>query len=220
MSEAYIIKTTYHNGDEEKMEVQLKELLDSIKNEGVRTAEAQSKEITDKAKSEAESIIDAAKKEAEGIIAAARDDAARLESSGKAALEQAGRDLVLSLKASISKILDEIVNKELAQGMGPKVLEEGILSILKNWKADVENLEVLIDEKNASEIAASLESRLAAELKAGIVIKPFSGIDTGFRITEKDGSGYYDFSAAGLSEMIGRFLNPRLEEIVKSALDS
>ena len=202
------------------MEVQLKELLDSIKKEGIETAEVRSKEIKDKAKEEAAAIVEAAKKDAEKIIGNAKSEAAKLEASGKAALEQAGRDLILSLKAAITDILGGIANADVSAAMNGKVLEEGILAVLKSWKEDVEDMSVLLDETSAKEIGKVLEARLAKELGRGVEVKPFSGIDKGFRITEKDGSGYYDFSASGLSDMICRFLNPRLEEIVKKALES
>ena len=200
------------------MDVQLKELLDSIKNEGIKTAEAKSDEIINQAEAKASEIIAAARKEAEAMKAQAKADIQKFEASGKAALEQAGRDLILSIKGSITALLDQLIKAEVSNAMTDKVLEEGIAAILSSWKGDVENISVLLDKESAAKIAKTLESRLASELKKGVELKPFSSIDKGFRITEKDGSGYYDFSASGLGEMIARFLNPRLEEIVRDVL--
>ena len=200
------------------MDVQLKELLDSIKSEGIKTAEAESAKIISNAEAKAAEIIAAAKKDAEAIKSEAKSEVEKLEASGKAALEQAGRDLVLSIKGTITTLFDQIIKAEVSSAMSDKVLEDGILAILSSWKGDVEDISVLLDTDTAGKIAKALEGKLAAELKKGVEIKPFPGIDKGFRVTEKDGSGYYDFSASGLGEMIARFLNPRLEAIVRDVL--
>ncbi|MBN2510278.1 MAG: V-type ATP synthase subunit E [Spirochaetales bacterium] len=202
------------------MDVQLKELLDTIKDEGIKTAEAESSRIIAEAEKKAQELLSAAKTEAEAIKAQAKVDADKMEASGKAALEQAGRDLVLSMKRAITALFDQLIKREVAGAMNDKVMEEGIVALLSAWKPAADDISVLIDKNSADKIAKTLESRLAAELKKGVEIRPFSAIDKGFRISEKDGSGYYDFSASGLGDMLARFLNPRLEEIVRDALKS
>ena len=54
------------------MEIQLRELIDQIKNEGVDAAEAEAKAIVDKAKTEADKIIADARAEADKMIADAK----------------------------------------------------------------------------------------------------------------------------------------------------
>jgi V/A-type H+-transporting ATPase subunit E len=57
---------------------------------------------------------------------------------------------------------------------------------------------------------------LSEELKKGVVLKPVAHIDAGFRVGEKNGSAYYDFTAGGVAEILAEYLNPRLAEIMKS----
>ncbi len=40
----------------------------------------------------------------------------------------------------------------------------------------------------------------------------------GFRVAEKDGHAYYDFSAASIAESLALFLNPAMAGIVADAL--
>jgi V/A-type H+-transporting ATPase subunit E len=43
-------------------------------------------------------------------------------------------------------------------------------------------------------------------------------LDAGFRISNKDGSAYYDFSAESVAELFSAYLNPRLAETLKNAV--
>jgi len=45
-----------------------------------------------------------------------------------------------------------------------------------------------------------------------------SFIDGGFRIAEKDGSAFYDFSAEAVAAMLSAHLNPKVAEILKNAV--
>jgi V/A-type H+-transporting ATPase subunit E len=78
---------------------------------------------------------------------------------------------------------------------------------------------VLLPEDTRDEIESGLRSRLAEELKGGLEIKPVHGIDSGFRIAEKDGSVYYDFTATGIADVLSAYLNPRLQEAIKQAAE-
>lgn len=201
------------------MDVQLKELIETIKTEGVKEAEGKSAVIVEKAESRAKTIVDAAKKDAEKIVAEAKIEAAKFEASSKEALKQASRDLLLKMESQVQKLFDALVQKETETAFSGKVLEESIVTVIKGWgEKESTDIAVLLPESEYSKLEGSLKSRLAVEMKRGVEIKPFSGIDAGFRISQKDGSAYYNFTAQGLAEMLSEFLNPRLAELMKDAV--
>lgn len=86
------------------MDVQLKELIDKIKNDGVKSAEENAARIISEAEEKASGIIRKARENADTLRDTARADAEKTERSGKEALRQAGRDLVLTIKAEISTL--------------------------------------------------------------------------------------------------------------------
>ncbi len=200
------------------MDVQLKELIETIKTEGVKEAGDRSAVIISEAEAQAKSILEAARKEADKILAQGKAEAAKFEASGKEAVKQASRDLLLKIQGQIERLFDSLVQKETAEAFSGKVLEESIVSVIKGW-ADKNSLDlmVLLSEKDFKALETSLKARLAAEMKKGIEIKPFSGVEAGFRIAEKDGGSYYNFTAGGVAEMLSEFLNPRLAELMKEA---
>ena len=55
-------------------------------------------------------------------------------------------------------------------------------------------------------------------LVAGVEVKAAPDVADGFRVAEKDGQAYYDFSAASVAENLAVFLNPVMAGIVGDAL--
>jgi V/A-type H+/Na+-transporting ATPase subunit E len=200
------------------MDVQLKELIETIKSEGVESAEAKAKEIIDDAEKKRNDIIAAAEQESEKIIKNAGKEAESLKSAAEASIRQAGRDLLLSLEKSIIKMLDAVVKRESAQTLDGKVLETSIITLLKNWKDESQTLEVLLSEEQLEKLEDSFLEQLKKELKSGVLLKPAENIDAGFRISEKDGASYYNFTAAGIAEMLSQYVNPRLSSLLRESV--
>jgi V/A-type H+-transporting ATPase subunit E len=109
------------------------------------------------------------------------------------------------------------VKKDVAASYGPEVLAESIPAVLKAVSSGGGELEILLPPEQAKKLDARFAERLSAELKRGVALKPFPGLDAGFRIAEKDGAAYYDFSASEVAELLSRRLNARLAEAVRSA---
>lgn len=156
------------------MDVQLKELIETIKTEGVKEAEGKSAVIVEKAESRAKTIVDAAKKDAEKIVAEAKIEAAKFEASSKEALKQASRDLLLKMESQVQKLFDALVQKETETAFSGKVLEESIVTVIKGWgEKESTDIAVLLPESEYSKLEGSLKSRLAVEMKRGWKSSPF-----------------------------------------------
>ncbi len=197
------------------MDVQLKELIETIKNEGVRSAEGKAAEILASAGAEAARTLETARREADAILSRAREEAARSERSGRDALKQAARDLLLNLKASITRIFDSVVTAEVAAALDGKVLEESIVTLMKGWDGkDLARIDLLLPEEKLGKLESGLRARLAAELAKGVEIKPSAGLKSGFLVSEKNGKAYYSFTAQTIAEVLSEYLNPRLAAIL------
>ncbi|MDR0784548.1 MAG: V-type ATP synthase subunit E [Treponema sp.] len=200
------------------MDIQLQELIDKIKKEGVESATAESAKVKTNAEAEAKRITAAAQKEADGIIAKAKSDAERLEKAGAAALAQASRNLILAFQGEIQALLDKIVLKNVSDAFSEDALKNTLPEILKAWALKgSDSLDVLLNEKDLKKIRAFFDKKLADALKKGVELKSDRNLAAGFRIANKDGSAYYDFSATAAAEMLSAYLNPRLAEILKTA---
>jgi len=201
------------------MEIQVQELINKIKKDGIETAAQEASKVKQAAETEAAQIIEAAKKEAAEIVEKGKKDAARSEKAGVAALEQASRNLVLVFKDEIQALLDKLVKGQLESSYSTDVLKTVLPDLLKAWGTkNADTLEILLPEASLGKLQAFFKAKLAAELKKGLEIKPDSSLSGGFKIAKKDGSAYYDFSAEAVAELLSTYLNAHLSGILKKSV--
>jgi V/A-type H+-transporting ATPase subunit E len=200
------------------MELQLQELLDRIKREGVDAARTDAEKIAAEAQARAAARLEEAERQAEATVAKARQDAARAEEAGKAALEQASRNLLLAFRDSVQALLAAIVKMDVGASYGPEVLAQIIPTVVNALASGgAEDLAVLLPPETLKKLQDRYAKALVQELRKGVDLKPSTQIQGGFRVTEKAGAAYYDFSATAVAELLSRHLNARLGEILKSA---
>ncbi|MFH0975094.1 MAG: V-type ATP synthase subunit E [Spirochaetota bacterium] len=199
------------------MEIQLNELITKIKKDGIDEAEKKAAEIIDNAEKEASEIIKNAKKEASEIISNAKKEQQHFENTGREALKQAGRDLILSIREKLILMFDSIIKQEVSGALTDGVTAEILPVIIKNWTDNGKDIEVFLSKEDRVKLEESLFNKLAAELKNNVTVKAHPEVKAGFRVTEKDGDLYYDFTDSAIAENLVRYLNPVLTDIIKKA---
>jgi V/A-type H+-transporting ATPase subunit E len=197
------------------MEIQLDNLIEKIKKDGIEEARQKREEIVNKAKEEAAAIIDEAKKKAEQIINEAEHDAAQFKKTSELALRQAARDTELLVKQRLIDLFDKVFKKQVANVLAPDFLKDLILKLTENWQEDV-NSEIIINESDKEKLQDLLLSRLKDELRHPIIIRTSDHFSKGFRIELKDEEVYYDFSDESIADVLKRFLNPKLNELLNN----
>ncbi|MDR0315809.1 MAG: V-type ATP synthase subunit E [Treponema sp.] len=200
------------------MEIQVQELIDKIKKDGIETAAEDAARVKREAEAEARQIVEAAQKEAEGIVSRGKEDAERFEKAGVAALEQASRNLVLAFKGEIQFLLDRLVSEQLGDVYSSDTLKAVLPELLKAWVAKGEDdLVVLLSEGQLAKLRTFFKEKLTEKLRKGVELKSNRNLSAGFQISNRDGSAYYDFSAESVAELLSAYLNPRLAEILKTS---
>lgn len=201
------------------METQLQDIIDKIHDEGVKGAEERARKIVESAEKQASERIEQARREAEGIIRSARDEAAKHQASGEAALRQASRDLLLSVRTELTRLFEAVQRDQIGETLTPEKAAPIIAGLIEQWNtAGTDDIEVMVSEKDRDALEKSLQAALSRKLADGVEIKPVRGITAGFRIGSKDGSAYYDVTDATLAELLSAYLNPRLGEIMRNAV--
>ncbi len=199
------------------MDVQLKELIEKIKSEGVKTAEDKAADIIRNAEQKAKSIIENAEAKAKAARDKASADAARFEATGNEALKQASRDLIISTNKKLEGIFSRLLKNEVDEVLKDSFLESVILTVVKNWKEDLTDMSVLLPENELGKLEAGLKAKVSKEIKGSLEIKPLKGVDSGFRISSRDGSVYFDFTGEGISGLLSELLNPKIAALLQEA---
>ncbi len=201
------------------MEVQLQELIEQIKKDGVAAAETEAKKIVDDAKAEAEKIIIAAKTEADRIVADAKAETERMTKSSEDAIRQAGRNLLISFRESVIRELTLITQRSVSEVYSSESLAQLIVNIVNTWasKPDAEDIAIVLNSEDLKALEESLLAALKDKLSNGVTLKPNDNFDGGFRIAVNNGSAYYDYSAEAVVDMLSNYLSPRVTEFLKEA---
>ncbi|MDR2898339.1 MAG: V-type ATP synthase subunit E [Spirochaetaceae bacterium] len=201
------------------MDVQLQELIDKIKKDGVESAESSAAAIVAEAEKKAAAIIQEAEKSAADLVAKAKIENDRAEKAGVASIRQAARNLIISFRDSIVAELSALVASETEKAFDPSTLKTLIPEVVKNWfkDEDADSVSVLLSEKDLAAVESGFKSALKDELAKGLEVKADASLSAGFRVGVKNGAAYYDFSAEAVAELFSSYLNPRIAEILKAA---
>ncbi len=201
------------------MEIQLQELISQIKKDGVDAAELKAAEILESARAEAEKIVSDARKQAEKIMSDAKNENAKAVKAGEDAIRQAGRNLLISFRESVTKELNAVVHNNVNSVFSSDALVPIITDVVKCWadKPEAEDISVILNSADLERLEAAVLSELKAKLLEGVTLKANDNFDTGFRIAVNNGTVYYDYSAEAVTDMLSAYLSPRVTALLKEA---
>jgi len=202
------------------MEVQLQELIEKIKTEGVGVAEEKATSIIKDAEEKATSIVKEAESKAESILKKAKEEQERFEKAATSSIRQAARNTIIAFRENLIAQLDSIIKVETLNKYDASVLTtlipEVVMAMAKKEHAEGT---VMLKEKDAKALEKSLmtafKERLANE--NGINVLPDYNIKAGFKWSEKGYTSYCDFTNESVAEAFSAYLSPRIREILKEA---
>lgn len=201
------------------MEVQLQELIEQIKKDGVAVAETEAKDIVDAAKADAEKIIAEAQAQADKIMAEAKAETEKMTKSSEDAIRQAGRNLLISFRESVTRELKTIISGNVNTIYSSDELAGLIINIIECWanKPDAEDITVIMNSQDINRFEDNILASLKEKMLNGITLKASDNFDGGFRIAVNNGSAYYDYSAEAVVDMLSNYLSPKVTELLKEA---
>ena len=201
------------------MEVQLQDLIDQIKKDGVEAAETEAEAIVKAAKENAKQIIADAQAQADKILSHAKVETERMTKSSEDAIRQAGRNLLISFRESVTRELRAIIGENVTAVYSSDALAGLIISIVESWanKPDAEDIAVILNTQDLNKLEETLLATLKEKMLKGITLKANDNFDGGFRIAVNDGSAYYDYSAEAVVDMLSNYLSPKVTELLKEA---
>ena len=201
------------------MEIQLQELIDKIRKDGVDAGEAQAEKILVSAKEEAQRIIAEAQAEADKILVNAKNENMRMVKSSEDAIRQAGRNLLISFRESVARELKAIIGESVDAVYSSQLLEKIIVDVVERWSInpEVQNLTVILNNDDVERLEKTLIASLKERVKKGVTLKANDNFDGGFRIVANDDDVYYDYSEDTVVEMLSNYLSPKIAKLMKEA---
>ncbi len=201
------------------MEIQLQELIEQIKKNGVEVAENEAASILESANSEAERIISEAKAEAERITSRAKVENERIVRVSEEAIRQAGRNILLSFRESVAKELEAVIGEQVTALYSSAETADLIAKVVEacSKNADVDDITVLLGEKDSAALEEAVLAAFKAHMLNGVTLKSNDQFDGGFRVSVNNGRAYYDYSVEAVTEMLSAYLTPKMVALLKEA---
>lgn len=201
------------------MEIQLQELIEQIKKDGVETAETQAAAILNAAKADAEKIIADAQLQANKILTNAKAENERIVKSGEDAIRQAGRNLLISFRESVARQLKALIGENVTAVYSSEVFARLIINVVENWasKPDAEDIAIILNGEDLKSLEEILLAGIKDKMLKGVTLKANDNFDGGFRIAVNNGSAYYDYSAEAVVDMLSNYLSPKVTALLKEA---
>lgn len=185
----------------------LQGLLEKINREGVEKAEAEAARIVGDAKAKAAALVKAAEAEAAQTKAAAEKTAADYQARAAETVKQAARDVVLSVREAVTRLLEGLLAKDVEAALSDDAVAVGLVA------------DAVRDLTGAGEVVAG--AKLAAALKAqAAALKDFTLVTdeaagTGFSVRLDGGRVEHAYTGEVIAAELAKRLRPDLAALLK-----
>ncbi len=198
------------------MAEELQPLLEQIRKEGVAKARAEADQILSQAKEQAARAVREAEGKANALVAKAESDAEIYTERSNASLEQAARDLLITVGQGIENIISDIIGESVEEALKVEVLEQMMIKMAQSCgeKLGETRIELLISEADQNELVKFFVDKYREKMVHGIELHVDNEILKGFKVSFTDDHVYLDFTQEAISDALTTFLRPKLGEIV------
>lgn len=196
----------------------LQHLITRVKTEAVEEAEAESERILGNARKEAKDLVADAEKTAAEITAKARQEAEAEEERTRRTLEQAARDLLLSLGESVDQILQNILRSDTREALHsdflPQLIEKTVLAYASDSNAAIE---VTVSEEDREAVVQYVQQQVQEKMKGTVTVSSDRDLFDGFSVSIQGDAVEHEFTSAAIADSLGKFLSPDVAAIVRDA---
>jgi V/A-type H+-transporting ATPase subunit E len=197
----------------------LQNLLNRIQQDGVEKANAEAESIVSKAKQEAAELIRSAEELKASMIAEAERESRTFAERGEKALQQAARDVVLSIGDALDRTLGGVIDSRLGKAMTDDVLKQMIVKVVEAYSSSGSSgAEIALSTEDEEKLSSFFMNELATAVREGCVIRGDGKITSGFRVSMAEGHVSHDFTGEAIGDALARLVRPHLAEVTRRAI--
>lgn len=192
------------------MAEELKHLIEQIQKEGVEKANEQADTIISQAKKKAAKIISEAEKKALKTQKKAETESLAFAERSVKTLQQAARDLLITVGQGCEKVVTETLGKEVDGALSGDLLQKMITGVIEQGK---DGIELTVSESDKAGLV-SFCAKLAKKSGQEIELTSDSEILSGFKVGFKGKNVYLDYTGEAVATALAAFLRPELAKTV------
>lgn len=194
------------------MAEELKHLIEQIQKEGVEKAEEQANTIISQAKEKAAKIVAEAEQKAHANLLRAKNESEAFAERSVKTLEQAARDLLITVGQGCEKVVSEVLGKEVDRALSGELLQKMVASVVEQGSGGVV---LTVSESDAAALAAFC-AELAKKTGKEIELVSDSEILSGFKVGFKGKHAYLDYTGEAIANALAANLRPELAKTVSA----
>ena len=178
------------------MELQIQDLVSSIKKDGIDSANQQAAAILADARKQADAIIADAKSQADKLRDDAKAEIEVFKNSAQLSAQQAKRDAVLAFRQEVQQEFEKILAADVGKALDQQTLAKLIQAALQG--EDVSGYAVEVGQ-----VTDGIRQQLAQELKNGLELRPSKKVGAGFRLAAKAPDAEHPYGHARYEYLAG-----------------
>lgn len=202
------------------MAEELQHLIDRIHREAIEKSEQEAAAILSQAKERAAAIVRESEAEAKRRIEQAERDSHVFAERSTRTIEQAARDLLITVGQGVEDILEDIIAEAVDESMDTDTLQKMLVAMAESYAkagGGEQRIVMLIPEKEQERIIAYFADQYRQKLIHGVEIRTDRSIIKGFKVRVVENQVEHQFTREAIAEALGHFLRPHLAEIVHRA---
>lgn len=191
----------------------IQELTDKLFQEGLQKGKTESERLIEEAAAKSKTMIADAQQKAADIMAQAEKNAEELKNNTNKELSLASQQAVADLKQTITDLLTKgSVSTPTAEAFkNDNFIQELILSIVAQWsKENSITATVQVPQDKLEAIENFIKASTKVSLDKGLSLEGSTAVKGGFRIAQKDGRYYINFTDKEFDTFFRAYLRPRV----------
>ncbi|HSR87919.1 MAG TPA: hypothetical protein VLL07_03110 [Pontiella sp.] len=192
------------------MAEELKHLIEQIQKEGVEKANQQAETIISQAKDKAAKIVAEAEEKSNSLLKKAKTEAEAFAERSVKTLEQAARDMLITVGQGCEKVVTEILGKEVADTLSGDLLQKMITEVVLQGQGGAT---VTVSEADKAALADHCAS-IAKQAGKPVELVSDNEVLSGFKVTFEGKNVSLDYTGEAVAEALATFLRPELAKTV------
>ncbi len=201
----------------------LQALIDRVQRDAVDEGQRRARAIVAEAEATAASLVRDAEAKATASLERAERDALAFTERSSAALDQAGRDLLISVSQSIERLLAALVHESLTETLQPDLLAAMLVAMSDAYGARggrERRMTVLLAPDDLDALVRLYAQRLRERLPHGVELRLDNSVVKGFRVAIVDEHVEHDFTIDAIADALTHHLRPHLARILPRSHDA
>jgi V/A-type H+-transporting ATPase subunit E len=204
------IDTSFTKKPENIMAEELKHLIEQIQKEGVEKANEQADTIISQAKEKAAKIVSEAEEKAHALLKKAETEAEAFSVRSVKTLEQAARDMLITVGQGCEKVVTETLGREVENTLSDDALEKMITEVVLQGEGGAT---ISVSDADKAALTARC-ANIAKQAGKPVELVSDNEVLSGFKVTFEGKNASLDYTGEAVAEALASFLRPELARTV------